>query len=509
MKIYFINSKKENCGVYQYGKRIWDALQHSKLDITYHEIETLKEFYKLDLNSVDILFFNWIEGGQTGPFGWYQNQVALNIKENYSHIKTTTIMHTPDFWTAAFDYYIDQDPLRGGFIRPLYNYDITKPKSVHDIPHIGSFGFAGDHKGFDDVVKLVNEQYDEAQINLHITNAHYGDAEGIHQHRIIDEIKAIPRKSGIKLNITSEFISNDEILDFTYNNDIIVLAYKLGRDPSSLPDYPISTNTPIAITNVGMFSHIYNENIDVTLHTIPKILEYNKTSNYVGKLRKEWSQENLRDTFKNLVTMIYNMVDKTYAQVCQDQFALTLVGKNGYFLDLGAGWDHSGINSNTVLLEENGWSGICVEGHGPSHAYRLTRTKRAHVLNVYIPQTQIKDILDEYNAPKTIDYISVDIDPMSMIALDNFPFDEYEFKVMTFEHDTYRNGPEQKDQAYALLTEKGYVRLCNDIQVPEGMGETNYFEDWWINPKYFSSEFIANNTFNQKSGKYIIENIKK
>jgi hypothetical protein len=98
---------------------------------------------------------------------------------------------------------------------------------------------------------------------------------------------------------------------------------------------------------------------------------------------------------------------------------------------------------------------------------------------------------------------------MSMIALDNFPFDEYEFKVMTFEHDTYRNGPEQKDQAYALLTEKGYVRLCNDIQVPEGMGETNYFEDWWINPKYFSSEFIANNTFNQKSGKYIIENIKK
>ena len=166
------------------------------------------------------------------------------------------------------------------------------------------------------------------------------------------------------------------------------------------------------------------------------------------------------------------------------------------------------MNSNTVLLEENGWNGICVEGHGPSHAYRLAKAKRAHVLNVYIPQTKIKDMLDEHNAPKVIDYVSVDIDPMSMIALDNFPFDEYEFKVMTFEHDTYRNGPEQKDQAYALLTEKGYVRLCNDVNVPEAQGVGLYFEDWYVNPKYFSEEFITNNQFDKCLGPHIIENIK-
>jgi len=510
MKIYFINSKTKNCGVYQYGLRIWDIIKESKLDISYHEIETLEEFYKLDLNNVDILFFNWIEGGQTGPFGWYQNSVVLDIKENYNHIKTITIMHTPDLWTATFNYYIDQNPLNNGFIRPLYKYDLNKPKPQHDITHIGSFGFAGDHKGFDDLVKLVNDQYEEAQINLHITRAHYGDVDGIHQQRIIDKINAIPLKTGIKLNITTNFINNDELLDFVYNNDIIILAYRLGRDPSSLPDYPISANIPIAITNVGMFSHIYNENIDIALHTIPEILEYNKTYNYIGKLREEWSRENLLETFESLVIMIHNSIeDKTYAQVCQDQFALTLIGKNGYFLDLGAGWDHSGINSNTVLLEENDWSGICIEGHGPSHALRLEKAKQALVLNVFIPDTQIIDILKNNNAPKIIDYISVDIDPMSMIALNNFPFDEYEFKVMTFEHDSYRNGPEQKNQSHSLLTEKGYICLCNDIQVPEGMGETNYFEDWWINPKYFSEEFISNNTFNQKSGKYIIENIKK
>jgi hypothetical protein len=97
---------------------------------------------------------------------------------------------------------------------------------------------------------------------------------------------------------------------------------------------------------------------------------------------------------------------------------------------------------------------------------------------------------------------------MSIIALDNFPFDEYEFKVMTFEHDTYRNGPEQKEKAYSLLTEKGYICLCNDVRVPESMGETNYFEDWYINPKYFTEEFISNNTFNKCLGSDIVKNIK-
>ena len=169
MKIYFINSRRENCGVYQYGLRIWDALKESKLDVTYHEIETTEQFYKLDLNSVDILFFNWIEGGAEGPFGWYQHPTVMDIKNNYGHIKTITIMHTPDFWTAAFDFIIDQDPVKDGFTRPLYNYDISKPKPQNDIPHIGSFGFAGERKGFDDLVKMVNDQFDEAQINIHIT----------------------------------------------------------------------------------------------------------------------------------------------------------------------------------------------------------------------------------------------------------------------------------------------------------------------------------------------------
>lgn len=508
MKIYFINSKKENCGVYQYGLRIWDSVKNSKLNIEYHEISNLKEFSSLDLSNVDIIFFNWIEGGPIGPFGWYNHNVALELKTKYNII-TVTVMHTPDFTTATFDYYIEQDTTKSGFIRPLYEYDITKPKLKNDVTTIGSFGFAGDHKGFDDIVRLVNDQYDNAVINLHITNAYYGDAEGIHQHRIIDSIRSIPLKEGIKLNITSKFLSNSEMLDFVYSNDIILLGYKGTRDISSMPDYAISTGTPIGVTSVGSFSHIYKDEIDINKHSIKEILDFNLSTNYIKSLREDWSRENMVLCFENLMNSIYEEIDsKTYSQVCQDKFALKLIGKKGFFLDLGAGWDHGIINSNTLLLEENGWDGICVDGNNEHAQRRRDRSLRSKVITAFIPDVTIKDLLKKYNAPKIIDYVSVDIEPVSIIALQNFPFDEYDFKVMTFEHDFYAHGSKQKDEAYEFLSNKGYVRLCNNVNVPEELGIGLYFEDWWINPKYFSQDFISRNTFNQQLGTHIIKNIR-
>jgi hypothetical protein len=124
-----------------------------------------------------------------------------------------------------------------------------------------------------------------------------------------------------------------------------------------------------------------------------------------------------------------------------------------------------------------------------------------------IPQTTIKSILDSNNAPKVIDYVSIDTDPSSMIALNNFPFGEYEFKVMTFEHDLYNGNDIQKILSYELLSSKGYVRLCNNVNIPEELGVGLYFEDWWVNSKYFSKEFIENNSFENDLGRNIVNKI--
>jgi FkbM family methyltransferase len=53
-------------------------------------------------------------------------------------------------------------------------------------------------------------------------------------------------------------------------------------------------------------------------------------------------------------------MNKSYSQCGQDTKLLQLFGdKKGFFVDVGA---HDGVTlSNTKLLEENGWKGICVE----------------------------------------------------------------------------------------------------------------------------------------------------
>lgn len=300
MKIYFINSKKPNCGVYQYGVRIWNSLKDSDLDIQYFEIENKQDFLDLNFSNVDLIFINYIYA-QNGPFEWYDGEIISHI-ENVLKIKTVAIRHT-NMDISAFDYIIDQNP-NTGFPRPLYSFDLLKDKPKNNILNIGSFGFANIYKGFDDVVNLVNAQLESAKINLHITNAHYGDANGDVQQNIIHQLKQIRLKPGIELNITTNFISNEELLDFTFKNDIVLFGYRFGDFPSSVPDYPISTNTPIGITNVGMFQHIYDENIDIHKKPIMDILKYNIENKYVETLREKWSKENFIKKFKLALSKI-------------------------------------------------------------------------------------------------------------------------------------------------------------------------------------------------------------
>lgn len=508
MKVYFINNKEKSCGVYQYGLRLWGVLQNSNLEVSYFEVGTAEEFLQLDFSNVDLLFFNWIEGGSSGPFGWYTHSLANMINDQYK-IPTITIRHTHSIFSTRFDCMVDQHPATG-LTRPLYKFDDNKPKQTNDVIRIGSFGFAGTHKRFDHIVKLVNEQFDSAIINLNITNAFYGDVHGVEQQKIIDMVTAVPRKPNVVLNITRDFLDNEQLLDFVHNNDIIIFTYEGTTDVSSAPDYVISTNTPIAVTNAKTFDHIYKKEIDINLRSITEILDFNKESKYVESLRNRWSDETLLTRFEQVVRQCYGHAEgKTYSQVFQDRFVLKLIGNRGFFFDLGAGWDHGDINSNTLLLEECGWDGITVDGNMDHAQRRNDRSIRSVTISAFIPRCTIKEILDENNAPKVIDYVSIDIEPESIVGLRNFPFDEYQFKILTFEHDLYVNGSKQKDEAYELLTSKGYVRLCNNVNVPESMGLGLYFEDWWVNPTYFSEEFIHNNTFDGQLGSHIVTNIRK
>jgi len=107
------------------------------------------------------------------------------------------------------------------------------------------------------------------------------------------------------------------------------------------------------------------------------------------------------------------------------------------------------------------------------------------------------------------DYISLDVDSVNIDVIKNFPLDEFEFKIMTFEHDRYNSGDVRKNaMIQALAPYPQYLTLLENAKIT-GLE----WEDWVINQKYFDylkySKFIQGSVEVSDYIKNLVENYKK
>ena len=124
-----------------------------------------------------------------------------------------------------------------------------------------------------------------------------------------------------------------------------------------------------------------------------------------------------------------------YSQAWQDEFIANLLNfkKNGYYLDIGSAVPNAQSNSYFFDSELN-WNGICVEkGSDYNETYKQKRT--CHFINADATTVDYKSVLDKLGYPSRIDYLSVDIDESSALALKQIPLDSYRFSLITIEHD--------------------------------------------------------------------------
>jgi FkbM family methyltransferase len=188
----------------------------------------------------------------------------------------------------------------------------------------------------------------------------------------------------------------------------------------------------------------------------------------------------------------------------QDRWVLDVLGeqRGGFFIDSGASDGVRG--SNTLVLERDyGWTGICVEPN-PRFFARLTAARRCHCINaclydrdgdvefvdaevlggiiddyppslvkqaqasygievdtagrprtVVCPARSILGVLEECDAPRVIDYWSLDTEGSELSILRAFPFDRYDVRTITVEH----NWLPAREQIHAFLTALGYLRV--------------------------------------------------
>jgi FkbM family methyltransferase len=200
---------------------------------------------------------------------------------------------------------------------------------------------------------------------------------------------------------------------------------------------------------------------------------------------------------------------KSKSQIRQDLFVLSMLDfkQKGFFVEFGA---TNGIDySNTYLMEkEFGWTGILAEPAKCWHnELKINRTAEIEMKCVYKDSKStvqfnevnnaalstittfsksdffsqerkagktyesktisLEDLLKKYNAPKIIDYISIDTEGSEFEILSNFDFSKYSFRIITCEH----NYTSAREKIYKLLLKNGYKRIYQNLSM---------FDDWYI-----------------------------
>lgn len=175
----------------------------------------------------------------------------------------------------------------------------------------------------------------------------------------------------------------------------------------------------------------------------------------------------------------YENVKETNSQAGQDVFVLSCLNgkRNGTFLDLGSN-DAKWIN-NTYLLEDLfDWTGVSIDIN--IHHSESYNSRKTPFLALDCTKLEYNYIKSYYNT-NHIDYLSLDLEPASITfeCLSKIPFNDLEFSLITYEHDSYRFGEHYKNVSRELIESFGYKRICSDVN-----NGHNPYEDWYYNPKY-------------------------
>ena len=195
------------------------------------------------------------------------------------------------------------------------------------------------------------------------------------------------------------------------------------------------------------------------------------------------------------------------SQFRQDLFALSQLNfkKNGFFVEFGS--CDGLVGSNSYLLEKFfNWNGILAEPAISWHT-KLRENRSVNIetkcvwkssddeilfyepfhrqlatIDIYSKNEQkldkrgkrykvktisLLDLLERNNAPKFIDYLSIDTEGSEYEILNAFDFQKYKFKVITCEH----NFTNTREKIYNLLINNGYKRKLKLI---------SKVDDWYV-----------------------------
>jgi SAM-dependent methyltransferase len=331
--VLFVTHRSKQCGVYEFGKSIFNAISASeKYNFIKAECDSLEELKAaIDKNNPIVIIYNYHPSVM--PWictkiakGMYQNNISsINaLQLGIVHEITQEVADTATAYrnkiilggsqkklNSLFDYYIAADPtllLKNPFVYKTgrliahYKNDIASPA----VTTIGSFGFATPKKGFESLVRKVQEEFDEAVIRINMPAASFGDADGKLAKAVEDNCAKIITKPGIKLEVSHDYLTENNLLDFLAGNSMNVFMYedKTGRGISSAVDNALAVKKPIAISRCLMFRHILDAQPSICVEdlSLKEILKNGFAP--LENISKDWDAENLCWEYKRILDSV-------------------------------------------------------------------------------------------------------------------------------------------------------------------------------------------------------------
>lgn len=178
-----------------------------------------------------------------------------------------------------------------------------------------------------------------------------------------------------------------------------------------------------------------------------------------------------------------------HGQINQDKWVLekwlqqgNSIGDKGYFVDVGA---FDGVQfSNSLLFEKLDWNGVCIEASAASAEKckqnrkcdvvqaivtgkeggqelfvrneiepMLSHVTRSHSQGYSNATRSLTGILKDVNAPRKIDYLSIDVEGVDFEVLQGLDMQQYDVGLITIEH----NGQDQASQIANWLWANNYM----------------------------------------------------
>lgn len=306
MKILFVNADaaKPQCAIYQAGKAAYDALRLSKAhEFSYFEITSGVTEHMPDPTPYDAVLFN------------YQHVSMSMVPIEYFFACRRAIGYLyearkePQFSPTHFGPSINCDRLFTQIITPdptlryedFYRRIISVPRIVprapvwmqHNDPvWVGTFGFPSPWKALDEVIMMMNEEFEHAVFRLNFAHASHQEGTPLHDMMMdsIDNLKKLAHP-GIEVRVTTDYLDDSALIRWLAENDVNVFLAKEERSIQTggallaSTDMAIAAQRPILVSRTEEARHLQL----CATGSIKKAIAH--TMGYVEQYYEDWSPE--------------------------------------------------------------------------------------------------------------------------------------------------------------------------------------------------------------------------